>query len=329
MKNTIVLTLVALVSSGCTIAQNLVSNPVWPENFPDPTVWKGDDGIYYSAATNVNKLLKSVDLMNWTDTGRAPVSFDDVARMHVIAERFWAPDVVVVNSCRLMYLTLYNSAQDSNIAVLKEIKDGEFSYEGVITSGKNTGIEDTIDPEIVTDPVTGKVWMFFGSVGGIYRVELTSDGMRVAPGACYTHVAGVTIHEDSTRTKVFEGSYLHRHGEYWYLFVSGGFFGDHTYKLMVGRSRSLTGVFKDRAGREMRLGFATDVLSSDRGDFFYGPGHCGEIHQSSDGREFIFYHCHTLNMKPAQRAMLMQEILWDEQGWPYCIGGKPSKSVGY
>lgn len=307
-----------------TLKAQDIQNPVWPRDWPDPTVWIGDDGRYHCIATNPARSLVSDDLFHWEMSAVAPVEVASWGQMSSIAQRFWAPDVAMVNGKRNMYLTLYNSAEDSNIGVLQEFEPGQFRFVGILTSSRETGINDTIDPEVVTDKKTGKVWLFFGSVGGIHRIELTKDGLALKEGAKYEHVAGLKVEDCPDRSKVFEGSYLHRHGKYWYLFVSSGFFGDHTYQLQVGRAKNLTDVFLDRNGNRMDEGFATPVLHSDKGDRFYGPGHCGEIFKAKDGNEYIFYHCHVQgSRRQGSRPLFISRIQWDKEGWPYVEGGKP------
>ena len=328
------LLLLAMLGSGAASAQTLqpslegesgdVTNPVWPRDWPDPTIWVGDDGRYHCIATNPARSIVSDDLFHWEMSDVAPVDVNSWGAMSAVAQRFWAPDVAMVDGKRNMYLTLYNSAEDSNIGVLQEYAPCQFRYMGILTSGRETGIHDTIDPEVVTDPKTGKVWLFFGSVGGIHRIELTKDGLALKEGATYEHVAGLKVEDNPDRSKVFEGSYLHQHGKYWYLFVSSGFFGDHTYQLKVGRAKKLTDVFLDRDGNRMDEGFATPVLHSDEGDRFYGPGHCGEIFNAKDGNEYIFYHCHVEgSRRRGSRPLFISRIQWDEEDWPYVEGGKP------
>lgn len=305
-----------------------VTNPVWQRDWPDPTIWRGDDGRYHCLATNPRRSIVSDDLFHWEMSSVSPIDVGSWGTMQAVAERFWAPDVATVAGKRNLYLTLYNSAEDSKIGVLQEFAPGQFSYVGIITSSTETGIHDTIDPEVVTDPKTGKVWLFFGSVGGIHRVELTKDGLARKPKSRYVHVAGLKVQQCPDRSKVFEGSYLHRHGKYWYLFVSSGFFGDHTYQLKVGRAKSLTDDFLDRDGNRMAEGFATPVLHSDKGDRFYGPGHCGEIFKAGDGKEYIFYHCHVQgSRRPGSRPLFIAPIKWDKEGWPYVEGGKPCERL--
>lgn len=314
--------LLSLFAAVMVLQAQEIKNPVWPNDWPDPTVWQAEDGRYYCVATNPRRMLSSDDLFHWNMTDISPVDEESWQRMRRISRHFWAPDVVVVNGQRLLYITLYNSAEDSNIGVLKEVSPGHFQFYGIITSGKENGIDDTIDPEVVTDPKTGKVWLFFGSVGGIHRIELNRDGLSIKKKAKYVHVAGLTVRENPSRSNVFEGCYLHKRNGYWYMFVSSGFYGDHTYKLQVGRSKKLTGKFYSRDGKPMTEGHATPVIQSEEGDFFYGPGHCGEIFQK-EGRDYIFYHCHNRDVRPNHRPIMLQEIKWDNEGWPYVEGGKP------
>ena len=50
------------------------SNPVWKHDFPDPTVWQGDDGVWRAAATGC-RILVSTNLIDWRPSGRR--LFDD------------------------------------------------------------------------------------------------------------------------------------------------------------------------------------------------------------------------------------------------------------
>ena len=302
-----------------------IQNPVWSRNWADPTIWKADDGRYYGISTNPRRSVVSSDLFHWDFSNVAPIDVDSWAQMSAISRHYWAPDVAKVGEHRQLYISLYNSAEDSNIGVLREYAPGQFQFRGVITRGLETGIHDTIDPEVVTDTVTGSVWLFFGSVGGIHRVELTADGLSLKEGAQYEHVAGLRVDQCPDRSRVFEGAYLHHRDGYWYLFVSSGFYNNHTYQLLVGRAKELAGTFVDKEGRPMSEGFASRVLYSDKGDNFYGPGHCGEIFTAADGNDYIFYHCHVRESRhPDSRPMFMSRIQWDKDGWPYVEGGKPA-----
>lgn len=300
-------------------------NPVTDRDWPDPTVWRADDGYFYSMATGGRRLLRSTNLAEWSTTDIQPFSREAWGQMRAIGRNLWAPDVTVVGGQRIAYVTLYNSAEDASIAALRETTPGHFEFSSVITRGLDTKIIDTIDPEVVTDPQTGHVWMFYGSTGGIHRVRLSADGLSILPGSVPQHVAGIHIREDQSRLRVFEGSYLHYRKGWWYLFVSAGWYNNATYRLCVGRSRTLDGEFLDREGRPMLTGNATVILQSQDGDRFLGPGHCGEIFTDRRGRDYILYHCHDQQMQQGKpRPMLLQRIRWDRHGWPYFQGGKPA-----
>ena len=130
-----------------------VTNPVWQRDWPDPTIWRGDDGRYHCLATNPRRSIVSDDLFHWEMSKVSPIDVGSWGTMQAVAERFWAPDVATVAGKRNLYLTLYNSAEDSKIGVLQEFAPGQFSYVGIITSSTETGIHDTIDPEVVTEPL--------------------------------------------------------------------------------------------------------------------------------------------------------------------------------
>ncbi len=302
-------------------------NPVYASDCADPTIWRADDGTFYcmhTMGTKPGTLLRSTNLVDWEDSGIKPVDETEFAKCRQWGEHVWAPDVAVVGRQRMAYLTLYFGLHDASIVALKEVAPQRFEYVGVITRGIDTKIDDTIDPEVVTDDATGKVWLFFGSMGGIHRIELNSTGTALAEGAKYEHVAGVHGSTNPERDKVFEGCYLHHHDGYWYLFCSSGRYFDSSYATRVGRCATLDGEFLDRNGNKMTEGYADTVIRSDEGDYFYGPGHNGEIFTDKEGNDWILYHCHNKGIDNAARPLMLQQVTWGNDGWPSVKGGKPA-----
>ena len=287
----------------------------WRKSAPDPTTWR-EGGVWYAAST-AQRVLTSDDFFTWRETGHRLLTETEYQywrkRGYV---HFWAPDVTEINGRTTLYLTCYRSCGDCQIVAYTSSRPGgPFTGRHVITRSLETGIRDTIDPEAVFDPETGKRWLFFGSVDGIHRVELSSDGLSVKPGAVYTHVAGVTDKQDTSRRKVFEGAYLYHRKGWWYLFASRGFYANRDYAIVVGRSRSLEGTFVDKSGAPMQKGNASLLLESGSDPRFYGPGHNGEI-WTLDGRHYLVYHCHVRDFRKAPRSMFIREIFWDADGWP-------------
>ena len=299
-------------------------NPVIDKSWPDPTVWT-DGSRYYTICTGVRTIMASEDLVNWTDLKTAPLSEDAMAAAKAVGKKLWAPDVVKIKDRWMLYLTCYESAEYCGISVFEsESATGPWEFIGRLTHSTENGIKDSIDPEVVVDPETGKVWLFFGSIGGIHHVELTSDGKRLADGAIFEHVAGLDVNTNPTRSRVYEGAYLHHRDGYWYLFASAGRYFDHSYGIVVGRSKTLEGIFTDKEGKKLSGGHASAILKSGSKDDFFGPGHNGEIITDAKGQDYILYHCHNrVDGKDMGRHTLLQRIYWDKEGWPYFETGKP------
>lgn len=299
------------------------ANPVISVDWADPTIWQ-DGKRFYTIATGIGSLMVSRDLVNWSKFSSQVLTPSALSSAQAAGKYFWAPDVCKIGDRWMLYLTCYNSASDCGIFAFSSTSaSGPFEYVGKITHSKDTGIQDTIDADVVVDESTGKVWLFFGSIGKVHRVQLNSTGTALADGAKYTHVAGLTYAENTSRSKVFEGSYLHRHDGWWYLFVSSGNYSNASYMLKVGRSRTLDGTFFDKDGKSMTAGNATVVLSSTTGDTLYGPGHNGDIFTDADGQDYMFYHCHDSGINNTNRFTFLQRLYWGEDGWPYFEGGKP------
>ena len=322
------------------------SNPVFAHDWPDPTIWQGDDSLYYTfstAGTNyakgLGKFLWSEDMVTWDTIPDYVWTSQTLSQLKQYGSSLWAPQVTRIGGRWLMYLTCYGtSSADPSIVVLtldsetfptSEGLHGPWSLDGVITSSKENHIIDTIDPFVTEDTITGRVWMFFGSTGRNYRVELAADGLSLSDSASFTHVAGLSLAEDTKRNKVFEGAYLYYRDGYWYYFVSSGMYSNYTYSLKVGRSPSLDGTFVNKSGDLMTEGYATTLLSTNSDDKdFFGPGHCGEIFEDNDGHTYMYYHCHAKDVPITvagyiPRALMLQQIYWDDEGWPYFEGGKP------
>jgi len=310
------------------------SNPVLNMNAPDPTIWK-DGANFYQMNSGAKKIRTSTDMVHWTNKTKTiyevytEEAYAEALKLTPGAE-FWAPDVTKIGDKWMLYLTCHVSDIDAKIAAFSsDCPYGPFQFEGKITDGNVTGIKDTIDPEVVQDPATGKVWLFFGSIGKVHRVELNSTGTALAnpDKPEYIHVAGIKVEDDNTgRTKVFEGTYLYYRNGYWYLFASSCQYWNWTYKMVVGRSKTLEGDFVDKNGKLMKEGNGTVILSSGKNDHFYGPGHNGEIFTDKRGNDYIFYHAHNTDIEGDQnRTTSLQRIYWDDEGWPYFKDGKPAE----
>lgn len=75
-------------------------------DFPDPTVIRGHDGLFYGYATSGNgcriQVASSPNLVNWTYHGEA-LNISQTGSFRWIGQNTWAPDVSFHNSRYYMY----------------------------------------------------------------------------------------------------------------------------------------------------------------------------------------------------------------------------------
>lgn len=304
----------------------IYNNPILRIDFPDPTVWDGEDGYFYALATGsvtTRTMYRSANLIDWEDTGELPYT-NEVAQTILSnfgsSTSYWAPHVYKVKEGQW---NLYLTKPSGGIAFLTS-KYPTYGYEFVKFTTAPFG--DYIDPDVVRER-DGKLWMFAGSAGMMHRRQMTDNGLDFAEESEWVHVAGRPASEsgNTQRIKTFEGEYLYRHKGYWYLFCSSGQYANSTYGIRVVRSATLDGNFVDKEGNLATDGYAETIMSSN--GTLYGPGHNGQIFVDSDGKTWILYHSHWSGMSSSSaRPMCLDEVLWDEDGWPYFSGGTPSLS---
>lgn len=294
-------------------------NPVVALSLPDPTIIKAQDGHFYLYATEDTRntpIYKSDNLVDWTFVGTA---FTDATRPTFEPKGgLWAPDINYINGKYVLYysMSVWGGEWTCGIGVAVSDKpEGPFSDKGKLFRSNEIDVQNSIDQFYIEDG--GKKYLFWGSFRGLYAIELSDDGLSVKADAEKKQVAGTA----------FEGVYVHKRGDYYYMFASIGTCcegANSTYELVVGRSKSLFGPYVNKEGKNMMdNGYTVVVGKSTR---FVGNGHCSEIVQDKAGSDWIFYHGVDLN-NPQGRVLLLDQVKWDGENWPYVEGGKPSSSA--
>jgi len=125
---------------------------------------------------------------------------------------------------------------------------------------------NAIDPNLVTDDA-GVSWLAFGSFWeGIKLVKLSADLDSLAqPEEWYTIAGGPGIcHADTAAgNAAIEAPFVFKKNGYYYLFVSWDYCcraEKSTYKMVIGRSKNVSGPYYDRKGMDMRLGAVHSLL---------------------------------------------------------------------
>ena len=239
----------------------------------DPAVVKTSDGTYLLANTGPNVALKtSTDRTEWLDAG---VAFPDGAPWTTEYTggdtNLWAPDISYQNGQYYMYYSASTFGSQRSaifLATSPSGASGSWTDQGVVIESSESDNFNAIDANLIVD-ADGNWWMSFGSFwDGIKMIPLDpSTGKRAG-----TDLLSLASRPDSG--SAVEAPYITRHGDYYYLWVSfdkccqGA---SSTYRVMVGRSTSVTGPYVDRAGTPMMSGGGTEVLAGHGG--IHGPGH--------------------------------------------------------
>jgi arabinan endo-1,5-alpha-L-arabinosidase len=238
---------------------------------PDPSVVQAPDGYFYLYATEDTHnvpIYKSKDLVKWRYAGTA---FTDATRpMDFVPNgAIWAPDINYVDGKYILYYSKseWGKTWECGIGVaVSDRPNGGFHDAKKLFISSEMGLENCIDPFYIEDG--DKKYLFFGSFHDIYGIELTEDGLGIKEGATKFKIAGGLI----------EATMIVKHDNWFYLIGSAGSCcegANSTYRLVVARSRRVTGPYLDRNGKTA-VGDNMSLML-DKSDKVYGPGHCSEF----------------------------------------------------
>ena len=196
-------------------------------------------------------------------------------------------------------LTMWNKTLDPN--------SPDFKYTEAIEVAASDGQEDNdaIDPGIMLDPNTGRLWVSYGTYFGFIRlIELDpATGKRVEGNVA----KDIAIDCEAT-------DLIYRDGWYYLLGTHGTCCDgvNSTYNIVVGRSRSVEGPYIDNVGRDMLQGGGKMVIAA--GDRVAGPGHFGRT-IVDEGVEVMSCHYEADFNQGGRSVLGIRPLLW-KNGWP-------------
>ncbi len=299
------------------------------ENVHDPTIVEVG-GKYFCFCTGngpFGLVRSSSDLRSWRLEGNVLSTFPAWLTERYPHRSVWAPDILVLGHTLRMYYCMSNWGTNKSVIGLAQcdLFDPAHPTAGwrdlglVMESRPEHETYNCIDPETIVDE-QGRQWMFFGSYfAGIFVAQLDpATGKLLHPD---DPQPVLVARNTSEKGDPLEGAAVCRRDGNYYLFVSYGLAGQgvrSTYRVMVGRSKSVTGPFVDRDGVTMADGGHTNVLKSSPPMF--SPGHC-DVLKDSSGRWLMPYHFydgrkHWHGDVWGRPVLQVRELLWDEQGWP-------------
>ncbi|MEU4744144.1 arabinan endo-1,5-alpha-L-arabinosidase [Actinosynnema sp. NPDC023658] len=276
----------------------------------DPSVVKRPDGSYLVAHTGDGISLKtSTDRTAFRNAGAAFPNGASWTTTYTNGSRnLWAPDLSFRNGQYYMYYAASSFGSNRSAIFLATSPSGNagtWTNRGLVIESRTSDNWNAIDPDLVVDD-QGRWWLSFGSFwSGLKMVALNpSTGMR----------SDSTIRSIAGRNGgPIEAPNIFKHGSYYYLFVSFDYCcrgASSTYRVMVGRSTSVTGTYYDRNGTAMTSGGGTEILAGQGS--IHGPGH-QDVFADTDN-DIIVYHYYG---DDGASRLGINWLGWDSAGWPY------------
>ncbi|KAK2811635.1 hypothetical protein FQN50_001977 [Emmonsiellopsis sp. PD_5] len=276
----------------------------------DPTVVKKPDGTYLMAYTGTNVGFKtSTDRTAWTEAGPAFPNGASWTTPYTLGDlSLWAPDISYHDGIYYLYYSASSFGATYSAIFLATSTTGESgSWEHVGLVIESAADEDwnAIDPNLIIDE-EGNWWLAFGSWwSGLKMISLDpSTGLRSGTDL-------LSIASRANDGNAIEAPFIMRNGSYYYLWASFDKCCDgaaSTYRIMVGRSTSVTGPYVDQNGVDMMEGGGTEVLAGH--DSIHGPGHQAVI-TDEDG-DVLIYHYYADN----GASLLGINLLRYDSEWP-------------
>ena len=335
MKHNLLLSACLLVAVNAAYADTPVKTAVPSREIPieqvmthDPVLARQGDRFYLFATGEGVSVMSSSDLKTWKF--EKPV-FEEAPQWAVDAIKgyhghTWAPDIIYHNG--LYHLFYSCSAFAKNTSAIGHAtnptldpSDARFKWTDqgkIIQSVPNRDMWNAIDPNIIIDEA-GTPWMSFGSFwDGIKMVRLTDDLARVAqPEEWYSlsrRERSFELDDKDPGDGAVEAPFIMKYGDYYYLFVSFDYCCrgmKSNYKVVVGRSKTVTGPYLDKDGKSMAQGGGSLVIQGNAD--YVGVGHNAAYH--FDGKDYFICHAYSAKEDGAPK-LIIREMTWTPDGWP-------------
>ncbi len=314
----------------CFIVGSVFSQKPLPANetiVHDPVMIQENNTYYLFCTGKGISVFKSDDMKNWT---RLNSVFDASPEWtETVVPGFdghmWAPDVSYHNGQYYVYYSV--SAFGKNTSAIGVVTNKTLDQESsdfkwvdhgiVIESHPNRDLWNAIDPNIIFDE-EGTAWMSFGSFwGGLKLVKMNPDLLSIAePQEWYTiarRERSLELEDSEAGTAALEAPFIFKKDDYYYLFLSWDFCcrGENsTYKVVVGRSKTVTGPYLDKEGKSLFEGGGSLVIEGNKN--WYGVGHNSAY--TFDGKDYFVCHAYDAEDNAAPK-LTIKKMNW-KNGWP-------------
>src|SRR5688572_8355087 len=222
------------------------TNPVFPEDFPDPYILVTEDAYYGYATTNgstINiRVIRSEDLVTWEELGDALPALPEWAMLN--SGYTWAPGVLQIEDQFLMYYVAREEDIDRQCigVAVSDDPDGPFidpNDEAFICQANLGG---SIDAHPFQDD-DGKLYLLWKNDGNccgfevaLWIQELSPDGMNLIG-----EPVKLIERDQPWERPLIENPAMVLHNDRYYLFYSGNWWESHEYAIGYAVCETVTG----------------------------------------------------------------------------------------
>lgn len=294
----------------------------------DPVMAK-DGNKYYLFSTGPGiTFYSSTDMKTWKPEGRVFPGEPAWAKKAAptFNDHIWAPDIYHHDGKYYLYYSVSGFGKNTsgigvttNATLDPRAPNYKWEDQGmVLQSIPGRDLWNAIDSHVIDDE-NGTPWMSFGSFwSGLKLVKLDASRTRLAEPQEWHTIArrdrpAFTPDEEPGAGHI-EAPFIFRKNDWYYLFASWDLCcqgKNSTYKVVVGRSKKVTGPYLDRNGVDMAKGGGSLVIQGDND--WKALGHNSAY--TFDGKDYMVLHAYETADKYKQKLKVL-EMKWDQGGWP-------------
>lgn len=329
MKQTVSILVALFLITGIAAAQSI--------SVHDPVMAKQNDTYYLFCTGWGISVWSSKDMKEWKREKPVFAEAPEWAKEAVKGFRghIWAPDIAFFNNKYYLYYSVSSFGKNTSCIglatnVTLDPNDPDFKWVDhgkVIQSFPGKTNWNAIDPNLIVAE-DGTPYLTWGSFwDGLKLVKMNEDA--TAPAEDMSTIPTIASRKSSSSEtnppaiddnpkdaggNAIEAPFIFKKGNYYYLFASIDYCCkgvNSTYKMIVGRSKSIPGPYLDKEGKDMAKGGGTILLKGDEN--WHGVGHNSTY--TFNGKDYLIFHGYDAH-ENGRPKLIIKELQWDADGWP-------------
>ena len=282
----------------------------------DPSMIRQRNTWYVFSTGGGLQIRTSTDLIHWRLSGMVFAKIPSwIIRAEGNITDLWAPDISYARGVYHLYYAASQFGKNTSViglATNKTLDPRSPQYrwvdQGLVIKTTQTDNFNAIDPNFSYD-AHHVPWLALGSFWSGLKLH------RLDPVTFKLSTVDTTLYSIAQRPfpDAIEAPSITYHKGYYYLFASIDFCcqgSNSTYKIVYGRSKSITGPYVSQDGTPMTSGGYTLLLQS-YGNV-RGPG--GQTAYIDGCRTLLIHHYYDASANGAVKFQIRQ-ILWTRTGW--------------